>query len=203
MATATPTATPKPAPLNSIRVRFGKVAEDGSTAEEPKAATVRRLEVLPDEDNPVLVYRGVEDGGKVAVFELTGNVTVEGDGDVRPTPEDCQFLKLRAGETEFVTVTDTGTRRPTPSTRLDLDRRSTLASKSLGGSRRCGRRACVPAFALRRIIGVPLHVVTAGESHGPGLTTIVEGLPAGLELSKQRSIATSPAASSATAGVGG
>jgi chorismate synthase len=30
-----------------------------------------------------------------------------------------------------------------------------------------------------------LHVVTAGESHGPGLTTIVEGLPAGLELSQQ------------------
>jgi chorismate synthase len=27
-----------------------------------------------------------------------------------------------------------------------------------------------------------LHVVTAGESHGPGLTCIVEGLPAGLEL---------------------
>ena len=42
----------------------------------------------------------------------------------------------------------------------------------------------MPAFALRRIIGVPLHVVTAGESHGPGLTTIVEGLPAGLELSQ-------------------
>jgi len=29
---------------------------------------------------------------------------------------------------------------------------------------------------------VPLRVVTAGESHGPGLTCIVEGLPAGLEL---------------------
>ena len=78
VATATPTATPKPAPLNSIRVRFGKVAEDGSTTEEPKAATVRRLEVLPDDDNPVLVYRGVEDGGKVAVFELTGNVDRRG-----------------------------------------------------------------------------------------------------------------------------
>src|SRR6201991_2037823 len=49
----------------------------------------------------------------------------------------------------------------------------------------CGRRACVPAFALRRIIGVPLHVVTAGESHGPGLTTIVEVLPAGLVLSQE------------------
>ena len=31
---------------------------------------------------------------------------------------------------------------------------------------------------------VPLRVVTAGESHGPGLTTIVEGLPAGLELDR-------------------
>jgi chorismate synthase len=33
--------------------------------------------------------------------------------------------------------------------------------------------------------GVPLRIVTAGESHGPGLTTIVEGLPAGLELDRE------------------
>jgi chorismate synthase len=31
---------------------------------------------------------------------------------------------------------------------------------------------------------VPLRVVTAGESHGPGLTCIVEDLPAGLELDR-------------------
>ncbi|MCW3069536.1 MAG: chorismate synthase [Solirubrobacterales bacterium] len=30
-----------------------------------------------------------------------------------------------------------------------------------------------------------LHLITAGESHGPGLTCIVEGLPAGLELTPQ------------------
>src|SRR4051812_50192243 len=30
-----------------------------------------------------------------------------------------------------------------------------------------------------------LRVVTAGESHGPGLTCIVEGLPAGLELDRE------------------
>jgi chorismate synthase len=30
-----------------------------------------------------------------------------------------------------------------------------------------------------------LHVVTAGESHGPGLTCVVEGLPAGLELDRE------------------
>src|SRR5207248_10663703 len=29
-----------------------------------------------------------------------------------------------------------------------------------------------------------LHLITAGESHGPGLTCIIEGLPAGLELDR-------------------
>jgi chorismate synthase len=32
---------------------------------------------------------------------------------------------------------------------------------------------------------VPLRIVTAGESHGPGLTCIVEGLPAGLEVDRE------------------
>src|SRR3954452_22787385 len=42
----------------------------------------------------------------------------------------------------------------------------------------------IPSRILPRISDVPLKVVTAGESHGPGLTTIVEGLPAGLLLSQ-------------------
>src|SRR5437588_11501130 len=30
-----------------------------------------------------------------------------------------------------------------------------------------------------------LHLITAGESHGPGLTCIIEGLPAGLTLDRE------------------
>src|SRR5256885_12944686 len=30
-----------------------------------------------------------------------------------------------------------------------------------------------------------LRMITAGESHGPGLTCIIEGLPAGLELDRE------------------
>jgi len=108
VATPTPTATPKPAPANSIRVRFARVTEDSTSTETPAAATVQRLEVLPDENNPVLAYHGLSSGGRIAVFELSGNVTVEGDGACEPTPEDCQYLKLRAGETAFITVADTG-----------------------------------------------------------------------------------------------
>lgn len=105
VATATPTATPKPDPAHSIRVRFSRV-EEGS--DEPKATLVEKLEVLPDDENPVVVFQGLENKGKVAVFELTGTVTVEGDGECDPTPEACQFVRLRAGETVFVTVADTG-----------------------------------------------------------------------------------------------
>jgi hypothetical protein len=98
----TPTAT---IPQHSIKVRFGAVTDSGDLT----AKTVERLTVLPDEEAPVLIYRGVEDGGKVAIFELTGVVDAQGDGKCEPTPEDCQYLKLRAGETEFITVTETGT----------------------------------------------------------------------------------------------
>jgi hypothetical protein len=107
VATATPVATPKPPRTDSVKVRFTRVADEGA-AEPGEAQTVEKLEVLPDEKHPVLAFRGLKQGGKVAVFELTGNVTVEGDGTCEPTPEECQSLELRAGETQFITVTDTG-----------------------------------------------------------------------------------------------
>ena len=105
-----PPAAPAPTPTTtvpqySIKIRFGAVTESA----ELEAKTVERLAVLPDEEAPVLVYSGVENGGKVAIFELTGVVEAQGDGRCLPTPEDCQYLKLRAGETEFITVTETGT----------------------------------------------------------------------------------------------
>jgi hypothetical protein len=97
-------APAKTHPLNSIKVKFGQV-----DSEEFESTVVERLTVLPNEETPLLVYRGVEEGGKVAVFELTGSVTAQGDGGCEPSPEDCQILRLREGETEFITVTDTGT----------------------------------------------------------------------------------------------
>ncbi|MDA0166455.1 hypothetical protein OM076_39690 [Solirubrobacter ginsenosidimutans] len=101
-----PTATPSPTvtvPAYSVKVRFGT-----TDSEELKTSTIERLSVLPDETDPVMVYRGVEDGGKIAIFELTGDIVAQGDGTCLPTPEDCQYLKLHAGETEFLTVSDTG-----------------------------------------------------------------------------------------------
>jgi hypothetical protein len=103
---APPTATPAPTvtiPAYSVKVRFGTT----DTASDLPESTIERLSVLPDETNPVIVYRGVVDGGKAAIFELTGNVDAEGDANCSPTPENCQYIKLHAGETEFLTIADT------------------------------------------------------------------------------------------------
>jgi hypothetical protein len=91
--------TPKPPtktiPAYSIDVRFG-ASSDG----EPPRQTLQRNEALPDENDPVLVYLGVKNGGKTAVFMLSEGLKPTGDGVC--TPKDtCETIELQAGETEF------------------------------------------------------------------------------------------------------
>jgi len=127
---AGPPAAPAPAPTPtttvpkySIKVRFG--ATDGELAE----STLGRLEPLPSAEAPVLVYEGVENGAKVAVFSIPGSVTAQGDGHCVPSPSNCETLKLEVGDTEFITVTDTGDAATDAQFQLDLVKiyRSTTA----------------------------------------------------------------------------
>jgi hypothetical protein len=98
-----PAPTPTPTyPLYSINVGFGLSDSDIPTGE------MERLTPLPSVEDPIIVYLGVEDGGKVAVFMITGSVTAQGDGECDPSPEDCQTLRLRVGETEFLDIKGTG-----------------------------------------------------------------------------------------------
>ncbi len=96
----------------------------GSTAAGPRSSrcacasttwrTLKRLDPLPDAENPSIIYLGVLEDGKTAVFLLDADVTPQGDGKCRPTPTDCQRLYLREGETEFF---DIGGENAAPSTR--------------------------------------------------------------------------------------
>jgi hypothetical protein len=96
---ATPTPAPKTIiPAGSLQVRFGTVDQDPLPARILKKSTP-----LPSADEPAFVYDGLDSDHR-AVFMITGEVTVEGDGKCLPTPENCETLKLKAGETEFLTV---------------------------------------------------------------------------------------------------
>jgi hypothetical protein len=88
-----PATTRPPAPtfaLYSLEVRVN--GED---------KTLKRLDALPDADNPSAIYLGLMDDGKTAVFLVDEGVTAEGDGRCDPSPDDCQRVFLRKGETEF------------------------------------------------------------------------------------------------------
>lgn len=83
-----------------LTVRFG------DSSAQPERMTLPRLQPLPKEELPVLIYLGVSKDGKSAMFLLEKGVQAVGDGVCDPNPEDCETLRLRVGETEFLDVVD-------------------------------------------------------------------------------------------------
>ena len=64
----------------------------------------------------MLVYRGVEDGGKVAIFELTGDVDAQGDGTCDPDPGGLPVPEAARRRDRVHHGHRHGRPRPTPST---------------------------------------------------------------------------------------
>jgi hypothetical protein len=138
-APATP-VTPEPEPrkyaLNELTVRFGDATST------PARKSLERLQPLPSAEDPVLIYLGVLKDGKTAVFLLDHGVSAIGDGDCRPTPEECETVRLRAGDTEFFDVID-DTGHVTAQYQLDLikiHRGTTASAARAKASSKAGRR---------------------------------------------------------------
>jgi len=86
--------TPKPTfDLYSLTVRV----DDG------ERQNLKRLDPLLSLEDPAIIYLGLLEDEKTAVFLLDEGVTADGDGSCHPSPEECQRVHLREGETEFFT----------------------------------------------------------------------------------------------------
>lgn len=113
-----PAAPAEPAPkkyaLHELTVRFGD-----SASGDLERQSIERLQPLPSAEEPVLIYLGVLDDGKTAVFLVDHGVEAIGDGDCTPAPETCETIRLRAGDTEFLDVKD-ATGAVTAQYQLDL-----------------------------------------------------------------------------------
>jgi hypothetical protein len=120
-------------PANSLTIRFGQTTGDLSQR------TLQRDHALPSAYHPVLVFTGLENGGKTAVFMVGADVTkLEGDGRCDPDPTSCDTLRLNAGDTEFVTVGKT-------QYELDLDKiHASKSSSAKAATARVARRAKRP-----------------------------------------------------------
>jgi hypothetical protein len=67
---------------------------------------MEKLDVLPGEANPQLIFMGTTTGGGNAVFLVDSTLTTTGEGTCKPDAENCATLELGAGsEAEFTNET--------------------------------------------------------------------------------------------------
>jgi hypothetical protein len=63
---------------------------------------MQKLDVLPNEASPLLIYMGVTNGGGDSVFLVDATLQTTGEGHCTPSRANCAFLHLGAGsEQEF------------------------------------------------------------------------------------------------------
>jgi hypothetical protein len=123
--------------MYELTVRFGD-----ATSGDLERRTLKRLQPLPSAEAPVLIYLGVMGDGKTAVFLVDHGITAIGDGECPPTPETCETIRLRAGDTEFLDVTDE-TGAVTAQYQLDLikiHKRTTASASRATASSKAGQR---------------------------------------------------------------
>lgn len=74
----------------TVDLRFGEAGDVKAFND------VRRLQLVPDETDPKIVFLGVTTTGKTAVFLIDSKIGVDtGEGRCRPSSDECTFLYLR------------------------------------------------------------------------------------------------------------
>jgi len=102
---------------------------------------MERLDVLPSQANPLLIFLGASSGGGNAVFLVDSTLEATGEGRCKPSEAECAFVYLGAGsEEEFVNEAgDSYTLRVDQIRRIKVT--SASAAKSESDARDTGERA--------------------------------------------------------------
>lgn len=116
-----------------------------------KVKGMERLDMLPNEGNPLLLFLGAESNGGNAVFLVDATLQAAGEGKCEPTQAKCAFLHIGSGsEHEF-------TNEAGDSYTLSIDEiRKVKVEATAKGSRRKKPRAGASVGAIRQF--VPLAI---------------------------------------------
>jgi hypothetical protein len=71
-----------------------------------KIKGMERLDMLPSQDNPLLIFMGVDSHVRNAVFLVDSTLTGAGEGTCKPSADKCSFLYLGPGSEEQFTDQD-------------------------------------------------------------------------------------------------
>jgi hypothetical protein len=66
----------------------------GKSGKARRVNGLRKLEMLPNQNTPLLVFLGVQQDGETAVFMVDGTMNQAGEGTCRPSVNTCSFVKL-------------------------------------------------------------------------------------------------------------
>ncbi|HUN78157.1 MAG TPA: hypothetical protein VMU32_04485 [Solirubrobacteraceae bacterium] len=102
-----PPSEPKPAkkqtkqPVYTVAVLFGLApTTSGQLTQLTPYDKLKRLEPLPNPSEPRIVFAGVTDGGKAAVFALAGEAILKGEGVCVPSATQCEAVAIAAAKNE-------------------------------------------------------------------------------------------------------
>jgi hypothetical protein len=126
---------------------------------------MKRLDMLPNPDSPLLLFLGVASDGGNAVFLVDSTLDAAGEGSCKPSRDDCAFLHLGAGsEHQF-----TNEEGESYTLRVDEIRRVKVGSKASASkkdSKTAG--AAVGRTAPARRFSLPLLADLVSVSSGGG-----------------------------------
>jgi hypothetical protein len=122
VAPSVPSTPVAPAPKKKVYAKDSLIVRFGDATSELKRINLLKLGALPNDDelDALLIYTGLTDHGKKAVFLVDESLDPSGDGTCNPHPSNCETVELAKGETEFFEVTDPETGDVTAQYELDL-----------------------------------------------------------------------------------
>jgi hypothetical protein len=101
-------------PKPEVRFYAGRIdVTVGKLGDAKRIDDVGYLDLLPNDNRPVVAFIGLANGADAAVFSISRDVVeTEGDGSCAPKkPSPCEFLTLEVGDQETLKTTDGTTYR--------------------------------------------------------------------------------------------
>ena len=116
---------------------------------------MQKLDVLPNQTSPLLIFMGVSSGGGNGVFLVDATLQTTGEGKCKPSHADCAFLYLGAGAEQEFTNEDGDSYR----LRIDQIRKVQVGDESSSSADAASKkkktksaRAAVEGSARRRFV---------------------------------------------------
>ena len=142
--TGSPGGGTPPAP--SVQYRYVVDVTLSSNGRTRRIKGLERLDMLPNENNPLLLFLGVSANAGNAVFLVDSTLKAAGEGTCKPKPSECAFLYIGAGS-EHAFTNDNG---DSYELRIDEIRKVRVDSSAAASRHKRARAAVGEPIALRR-----------------------------------------------------